>query len=142
MACGGWSSVEDCDALSGERYDRCVDETVVELYKTDVDAADAYVDRVGDALTRDYIYYKVTKEVHPGDHAYCDRIEMDELRTRCKVIVSRPHLHQELSGQRKTGPMDLQGKPGGPGGGPPPPPKPPPGEKPPGHDMPKGPEGG
>ncbi len=133
LACGGWSSIEDCEGLSGERYDRCVDETVLDLYRTDPEAAEVWVEKVEDPLTRDYIYYKVTREVHPGDFLYCERIEMEKLRSRCRVIVSRPHLHRELSGQQKTGPRSMDGAPVGPNGLPPggPPGGPPPGAPPP-----------
>ncbi len=114
LACGGWTTIDDCAEQSGEAYDRCVDETVLELYRTDPGAADAWVQKVEDPLTRDYIYFTVTREVHPGDFLYCDRIEMEKLRDRCRVLVTRPHLHQALSGEPRLGPQGVDGRPGGP----------------------------
>ena len=116
LACGGWTTIDDCAALAGERFDRCVDETVLDLYRVDPGAADLWVQKVEDPLTRDYIYYKVTREVHPGDFLYCDRIEMEKLKARCRVIVSRPHLHKGLAhpggqvqvGQPRMGPQGVE----------------------------------
>lgn len=96
-----YTSVDQCEALSsGARQDTCWAEVLPELYRTERDRAERLTrERVSDARVRDYIYLTVTRDVDPSSMRYCDAIEDRALKDRCRVLVSRPHLHRELGGR-------------------------------------------
>lgn len=102
IACGGarWTSVEDCEGLnSGPRQDECWAATLTELYRTDPARAEQITrEKISDPQIRDYVYLTVTREVNPGSFKYCEAISEQALAERCRVLVSRPHLHRELTG--------------------------------------------
>ena len=105
-ACGH----RDCAALdAGPARDACYADEAVRLFREDAAAATAAVERdVGDPAARDLIWFEVTREVEPGSVRYCQKISAPVLEERCRVFVSRPHLHP---GREAAGPE---------GGGPPP----------------------
>ena len=140
LGCGGtenWSTTADCEApSSGSRQDECWAKVAPSLFRADPEGAERIVaTQVGDPRVRDYIWLTVTREVDPGSYKYCDKIEEAALEERCRVLVSRPHLHRELlKGEGGQGGPPGAGPPGGgppgagpPGGGPPPGGAPPPG---------------
>lgn len=117
-ACGGQepSSLEDCAEVSDpQRRDECYAEFLPERFRTDPEGAASMVEeRIADPAVRDFVYLAVTRRVDPSTDRWCERIQEPALDQRCRVIVSRPHLHRELV---KTPP----GKPAPPTGAVPPP---------------------
>ena len=130
LACGGsaWDDVADCEALSaGERQDECWAATLPALFRTERERAESLAtERITDPRVRDFVWLTVTRDIDPGSYRYCDKIEEEALATRCRVLVSRPHLHRELTGDAP--------RPGA-GGGPPSADGPPPGRAPTGGDV-------
>lgn len=123
VACGQsqFTSVDQCsDLAAGARQDDCWSQTLPALYGTDRDRAERLTrESVSDPRVRDYIYLTVTRDVDPGSMKYCELIEEAALKERCKVLVSRPHLHRELTGQKPQPFAPGQGAPQGPGRTPP-----------------------
>jgi hypothetical protein len=111
VACQGEpQSVAECPDLSGSQRDECYAKYAADLFRQDPAGAEEVVNtQVSDSQVRDYIWLTVTREVDPSSYRYCDRIVEPTLGERCRVLVSRPHLHREL--QREGG------APGGSGGG-------------------------
>jgi len=142
LACSGgsWSSIEDCEGLSkGPKADECWAEYLPDVFRADAERGIELVEtKIEDQRVKDFVWLTVTREVDPGSYKYCERIQEEALAERCRVLVSRPHLHRELMKGQKSG-----GPPGGgpPGGGPPgggPPGGGPPGGGPPGGGTPDG----
>lgn len=132
-ACGlGATSPEDCPGEpAGEARDNCWLEHATTLFREtdDRSAAIATIQaQVEDPRVRDFIWLSITREVDPSSFVYCKMIEEQALAERCRVLVSRPHLHRELVGGGGAGPggppagRGPGAGPGGPppGGGPPP----------------------
>lgn len=128
-ACGGsggttYDDPEQCKAMpAGAERDECWAATAAELFRSDPQNAEAIImEQVQDPKILDFIWLTVTREVDPGSYRYCEKIQEPALAERCKVLVSRPHLHRAL--QQEGGEAPQQGAPppnGGPpmGGGPP-----------------------
>lgn len=119
LACSGqsWSSLADCEGLSpGPNADECWAAHSAELFRADPANGEKVVEeKVQDQRVRDFIWLTVTREVDPGSFKYCEKIQEAALQERCRVLVSRPHLHRELTGGGAGG-----DGPKGAGGGPPP----------------------
>ncbi len=141
MACsggGGATSLADCETMAvGTKSDECWAEHAAELFREDAQKGIETVEqKVQDQRVKDFIWLTVTREVDPGSYKYCDRIQEEALAERCRVLVSRPHLHRELlkggEGGAPGGPPGgpQGGPPGGPQGGPPQGGAPPPGGAP------------
>ncbi len=139
LACGGPAGgPSDCEAMgAGAARDECWSTHAPTLFRatSDPDAAVALISQqVEDQQIRDFIWLTITREVDPSSYRYCRLIEEQALAERCRVLVSRPHLHRELVGGQAGGagggPPPGGGPPGGgpPGGGPPPGHRPPPGQ--------------
>lgn len=115
-----YTSVEQCEEMKGGAdRDTCYAETLPELYRTNREKAERLTrEEVSDPRVRDYVYLTVTRDVDAGSMRYCDMIEETALKERCRVLVSRPHLHRELSGKpaQPFAPGD-KGRPGPPPGG-------------------------
>jgi len=97
------------------------------VFKTDAAAGIRLVEEgISDPLTRDIAWYNVTKQVDPHSNKYCDRMSDPTLQKRCRDVVSRPHLHRELTGKENGpgAPPAGGAPPGGLGGAPPGGPKP------------------
>ena len=110
---------EACDALvSAAEQDECYLSVLPSLFKLDPARAVALTEKsVHEPATKDFIYLTVTRDIDPNSEKYCDRIVDARLKDRCRVLVSRPHLHRELlNGQ--NAPMAPLGTAAG-GGGPP-----------------------
>lgn len=103
LGCGPsrYTSADQCaDLSSGARQDDCWSQTLPALFGTDRARAERLTrESVSDPRVRDYIYLTVTRDVDPGSMKYCELIQEAALKERCRVLVSRPHLHRELSGQ-------------------------------------------
>lgn len=128
---GAPSSPEDCAAIDDvARRDDCYAQVLPDVFRTDPATGVALVDSaVTDPTVRDFIWLQVTRDVDPNTTRYCQRIQDSVLADRCRVLVSRPHLHRDL--------VDGSGRaPKTPGGGPPPS-GPPPGGGPPPMEAPK-----
>ena len=106
-ACGSpkWEHLEDCDTVRGSsQRDECFAQMLPELFRTDAERASALVEsEVQDQRIRDFIYLAVTRRVDPSTYQWCDKIEEPALKDRCRVLVSRPHLHRELVGPLPDG---------------------------------------
>ena len=124
------SSAADCQAMgSSSARDECWATHASELFRNSTNRAEAVAlieQQVQDSQVRDFIWLSVTREVDPSSFTYCKKIEEQALAERCRVLVSRPHLHRELvgsGGKDKAGPGGPPpgAGPGGPppGGGPP-----------------------
>lgn len=118
FACGAsldpedWHDVSDCEAIDDTRWaDECYAQLAVDVMRGSDEAGEALIAAITDPLVKDYVLLKVTREVHPGTPKYCRQIEKKELRSRCDLIVRRPHLHRELLGLPDEG-MAQPGPPG------------------------------
>ncbi len=139
LACsgGGGTTYDDpaqCEGMAaGAERDECWAATAPALFAKDPVAAEQIiVTQVEDPKVRDFIWLTVTREIDPGSTRWCEKIQEAALAERCKVLVSRPHLHRALQQERGQSP-GVGGPPpggppgGGPGAGPPPAGGPPPG---------------
>ncbi len=123
---GGWSGPEDCEGLSaGAAADECWAQYAPEVFRTDPGRGEKIVmEKVQDAQIRDFIWLTVTREVDPSSYRYCEKIKESAIEQRCRVLVSRPHLHRELmrgsAGEQGNGGAGGGPSPGGAQGGPPP----------------------
>lgn len=106
VGCGEhtWSGPDECAALaSGARQDECWAATLPALFRTDkVRAEQLTREKVSDPRVRDYIWLTVTRDIDSGSYRYCDEIQDQALAQRCRVLVSRPHLHRKV-GEPPTG---------------------------------------
>ena len=112
-----WTDPAECEAMSvGPEADECWAATATTLFKADPRRGTQLIDeRVQDTKIKDFIWLTVTREVDPSSLKYCQRIQDGALKERCRVLVSRPHLHRELL--RDAGVQSPGGKVGA-GGGP------------------------
>ncbi len=114
LGCSGttgppWSEPEDCVELRpGRARDECRATTAPTVFRRDLGQGEAWVAGIEETLVRDYAWLTVTREVDLRGKRYCDRIETKELAERCRTLVSRPHLLQEL--QRGQGPRPEHGR--------------------------------
>ena len=125
----------DCQALSGAKaIDACLASVAVQVVKADGSAAEALLGSIQDPLVRDYVLLSFTREIDPSTSHWCHQIESKQFRSRCRVLVARPHLHRELVGGapgrpppgtqgpggdlKPTDPPELPAKPGEPPGKP------------------------
>lgn len=108
------STPEGCAALSSAAdRDECFLAILPDIFKTDPAKGVALTESsVQDAATRDFVWLTVTRDVDPNSEKYCVRIVDPLLQERCKVLVSRPHLHRELLDGRPA-PMRAGGPPPG-----------------------------
>jgi hypothetical protein len=89
----------DCQGLSGaEAVDSCLASVAVEVVKADLSAAKVLLEAIQDPLVRDYVLLSFTREIDPSTSRWCHQIKSKQLRSRCRVLVTRPHLHRELVG--------------------------------------------
>jgi len=108
FGCGGsevpvsWTGPEDCEARDpGPLTDECWAAVLPDLFLEDRARAEKLVDaRIQDVRIRDFVWLTITRDVDPGSYRWCDRIEDKALADRCRVLVSRPHLHRELVRQK------------------------------------------
>ena len=109
---------EGCVALGSDAArDECFLAILPGIFKTDPTRGVELTEKsVTDPATRDFVWLTVTRDVDPNSDKYCNRIVDSLLKDRCKVLVSRPHLHRNLI-DGKGPPMGAQGQPGH--GGPP-----------------------
>lgn len=120
---------EGCMELgSATARDECFLLLLPSIFKTDpARGIELTLSSVSDPATRDFVWLTVTRDVDPNSDKYCNRITDTLLKDRCKVLVSRPHLHRNLI-DGKGPPMGAHGQPGVGGppqmGGPRPPPGP------------------
>lgn len=141
-ACGAVDpkTPEDCAGISDTaRRDDCYTVVLPDVFRTDpARGIELTETAVTDPTVRDFIWLTVTRDVDPNTNKYCNRIKDPVLADRCRVLVSRPHLHRDLvDGTGKTARSPGGGPPpGAPPPGGPPPGGPPPGAPPPGGDAP------
>jgi len=115
LGCGAtpnWSSYEDCQDLEmGAEGDDCWAQHAADFFRDAESESDRLaaeeriVARVEQTAVRDYIWLTITREVDPASYRYCEMIESPPLSERCRVLVSRPHLHRELLGENPPPPM-------------------------------------
>jgi hypothetical protein len=119
--CGGPSRPEDCEAMAaGTARDECYLAVLPDVFRQDPTRGGEFAQRIDDPLVRDFLYLTVTREIDPATDRWCNLIQEDALQGRCKLIVSRPHLHREILGDAPGGRAPPPGGgPRGPGGPPP-----------------------
>jgi len=103
LSCGSGSktenSAEGCASIEDVgQQDECWSRIAVEVYRQNPEEGEALVERISDPLVRDYVLLAFTREIDPSTARWCQRIQNTQMRSRCRVLVSRPHLHQELVG--------------------------------------------
>ncbi|HJN74419.1 MAG TPA: hypothetical protein QGF58_10850 [Myxococcota bacterium] len=98
-----WTTLADCEGLDGASQDECFLKIGVETAKTDQAAGVAIIEGIGDPLVKDYGWHSLTRDVDPTTYQWCERIENEKLAERCRVIVSRPHMHQHLVDRAEPG---------------------------------------
>lgn len=90
------TTVADCPPDVGPARAQCLVEVLPPLFKTQPEEALQIAEReISDPLQRDFLYLKVTRDVDPSTPRYCDKIQDEKIRERCRVLVSRPHLHRD-----------------------------------------------
>ena len=115
------SRLEDCEKVSDEtERNECFARFLPERFRSEADAAAEMVEsQITDPQIRDFVYLTVTRTIDPGSYRWCDRIQEPAIKDRCRVLVSRPHLHRELVGapapSRGREAPAAQGLPGSPG---------------------------
>lgn len=125
-ACGRADPFEECRSIpEAARRDECLASTLPELFRKDPVLAEKLVEEtISDPQIRDFVYLTVTRQFDPGSYTWCEKIKEPALVERCRVIVSRPHLHRELlnlgSGSGQAGPPPGSPPPGPLPGSPPP----------------------
>ena len=111
---------EDCEGIGDViKRDDCYVKVLPDVFRTDPARGVQLVETaVTDPTVKDFIWLEVTRDVDPNSNKYCNRIQDKVLADRCRVLVSRPHLHRDLvDGTGKT--PRTPGGPGGAPGGPP-----------------------
>jgi hypothetical protein len=120
VACGFGEpkSSKDCERIgNAANRDECYAKVLPELFRTDPNQAESITDsQVSEKQIRDFIYLTVTRQIDPGSYRWCNKIEEPALNERCRVIVSRPHLHKELLGPTSGPPGRNDVSPPAPGG--------------------------
>lgn len=93
-----WTGPEDCETLEmGETKDQCWSVHLMELFRTDPETAQNIAEnQIQDSRIRDFVYLGVTREIDPSTTRWCNKMEDSSMIERCKVLVSRPHLHREI----------------------------------------------
>ena len=97
-----WNSADDCEGLSkGPNKDQCWSVHLVEVFKEDLESGDRIAQaQITDSRIRDFIYLSVTREIDPSTTKWCDKMVDTALKSRCQVLVSRPHLHRDVLQQK------------------------------------------
>ena len=100
LGCGGtsWSSVEDCRNLpKGEERDNCWSVHLVDLFRQNRrEGARVIQEDIASPRVQDFLWLEVTREVDPTTVQYCKEIKDSAVAERCRVLVSRPHLHRDV----------------------------------------------
>jgi hypothetical protein len=106
----------DCaSVLSQGAKNECYAKVAPELFRTDPEAGIKLVQtEITDTTIQDFVFLKVTREIDPSTPRYCELIQDKVLADRCRVLVSRPHLHRGLTAPEGQQPDGPQNPPGGP----------------------------
>lgn len=129
-ACGDGDPLELCEGKAdASARDECYAASLPELFRKDPALGEQLTqEKITDPQLRDFVYLTVTREIDPGSYRWCEKIKEPALAERCRVIVSRPHLHRELlnlgSGGTPPGGAPPPAGASAPGGAPPPGPLP------------------
>ena len=92
-----WSSLEDCKALEkGDDKDNCWSVHLVQVFSKNREQGLLILKQeISSQRIRDFLLLEITREVDPTTQKYCNLIQDKPLADRCKMLVSRPHLHRE-----------------------------------------------
>ena len=92
-------TMDECQAMgSVTDVDSCLASIAVATAKADPIASEVLLAAIEDPLVRDYVLLSFTREIDPSTAVWCQQIQSKQLRSRCRVLVTRPHLHRELVG--------------------------------------------
>ena len=58
-------------------------------------------EEISSAKVKDFLWLEMTREVDPTTMKYCQQIQDKALLNRCRVLVSRPHLHRDTLRNRE-----------------------------------------
>jgi hypothetical protein len=101
-----WKNAEDCAQLPmGIDKDNCWSVHLVELFAEDSQQGFSIIENeVSSVKVQDYLWLEMTREVDPTTMTYCKKIIDKALMERCRMLVSRPHLHRDiLRGKENSG---------------------------------------
>ena len=97
-----WSSASDCHGLEkGLDKDNCWSVHLVDVFKQDPTKGSQIIEQdISDQKVQDFLWLEMTREVDPTTMTYCKKITDKGLLERCRLLVSRPHLHRDTLRKR------------------------------------------
>ena len=100
-----WSSAKDCQGLErGVDKDNCWSVHLIDVFATDPTKGSQIIEQdISDQKVRDFLWLEMTREVDPTTMKYCKKIKDNGLLERCRLLVSRPHLHRDTLRKRDGG---------------------------------------
>ena len=107
LCCGGtsWSSAEDCRNLpKGDNKDNCWSVHLVDFFQQDRREGMRIIrEDISSSRVQDFLWLEVTREIDPTTIKYCKEIKASAVAERCRVLVSRPHLHRDVLRNKGSG---------------------------------------
>ena len=100
LACqqqSSWSSAEDCQKLErGVEKDNCWSVHLVDVFSANPQQGTTIIQQqISEPKVQDFLWLEMTREVDPTTMTYCKQIKDKSLLERCRLLVSRPHLHRD-----------------------------------------------
>ena len=92
-----WSSADDCRQLDmGQERDNCWSVHIFQVMESNPqEGIDIIQKEISDEKVKDFLWLETTREVDPTTMKYCKLISNKSIFERCKLLVSRPHLHRD-----------------------------------------------
>ena len=92
-----WSNSADCQQLDkGIQKDNCWSVHLLEVFSNNPQEGMQIIQNdVSEQKVKDFLWLEMTREVDPTTMTYCKQIQDKSLLDRCRVLVSRPHLHRD-----------------------------------------------
>jgi len=92
-----WSSVQDCKTLKmGTDKDNCWSIHLLEVFsKNPQEGMTILQQEISNQRIKDFLLLEITREIDPTSLQFCQQIKDKALGDRCRLLVSRPHLHRD-----------------------------------------------
>jgi hypothetical protein len=92
-----WSNADDCMGLEmGVEKDNCWSVYIFQVFESDPQKGIEIVQKeISEEKVKDFLWLEITREVDPTTMTYCKQIKNKSIFERCKLLVSRPHLHRD-----------------------------------------------